>query len=211
MQQITHPMLTSLLILSCALPCVANTITHQQRVAYHEAGHVIASILLGVEFDYVSTEVKTKKGHFFENGEKVEIEASYTEGIVWSDSRRKELNQQVMSGILDIREAIVAMAGPLAESVLVGKVDEEVKNGATDDEQLIRAACRSAYAHGKPIEEWKPTTLEARLGEAFWQEATILVKRNWRAVEDVARALLDRERLTRQEAEVIVRDRKNKN
>lgn len=184
-------------------------ISKKQRVAFHEAGHVVMSILLNVEFEYVSMETKYKKGFVLENGEKVAIEARYTEGIVWSEEYKYKLNSQVLSGIIDIKEALVAIAGPMAEAIKVEEFDQITLDSAQNDYQYIRVPFRAALSYGRPFEQWSSnsTKMEQDFISSLNKEALPILKKNWIYVENIAYALLEKEILTRNDALRIIKSK----
>lgn len=176
----------------------------REREAYHEAGHAVARVLLGLPFVAVSIERKTKRGFHVENGRKIPVEYILTEGISWADDYTEAVNADLRAGKLDLREAVAAMAGPSAEAQLVGCIDETAQQGAQNDMQQIGAACRAAMASGKPPEHWTPTEMEGDFIRAAAGEAAALLGVHWPKVEALAAALLQHRRLTREQAARIV-------
>ena len=162
-----------------------------KRIAYHEAGHAVAGYLLDVQFKAVSILHKKKNGYMIEAGQKVPTEFSFSEGIIWPEEKTERINSELMTGKLDIREAIVCMAGPTAEALFVGgELDEETRQGAMTDTNYISACCRAAMMPGKSFEAWKPAQMEEPIINAIGLQALDLVSRLWDHVQAIARALL---------------------
>lgn len=91
-------------------------VSREERAAYHQAGHIVACVLLDVPF----------KAATLERMERGEYQAEW------------------QSGKLDLREAVAAMAGPTAETLRIGgKVDEAVRQGVLQDAAEIVECCHA--------------------------------------------------------------------
>ncbi|HQO64715.1 MAG TPA: hypothetical protein PK528_13985 [Syntrophorhabdus sp.] len=176
----------------------------RERKAYHEAGHVVTFILLMLPFESVSLREKREDKFDIKNGEKVPVTHTYTEGIVWSEEKTKSLNEEVIRGKLDLREAIASVAGPEAEKIFIGGIDDEAQFGAKSDMQAIIVPCRAAISQGLPIENWKVSVMEAPIFNALAKEANILLEENWKCVVAVADALIKYRSLTFDESVNII-------
>lgn len=182
-----------------------NTERRRERKAYHEAGHVVASILLKLSFESVSLREKQEIWYDLKDGEKVPCTHIYTEGITWTEERLKLLNEDQMNAKLDLREAIATMAGPEAEKKYIGgSVDEEARFGANLDLQAIFAPCRAAISPGLPVEQWKISVMEQKMVNALAMQANALLTENWACVEAIADALIKYRSLTYDETEKII-------
>ncbi len=183
----------------------------KKRITFHEAGHVIADIILGLPFEAVSVETKRVHREHFEDGRMVDYLYKETEGVVMGAERLDKTNADIRAGKLDLREAISCMAGPQAEAKIVGEVDDEVIQGATTDIQGITACCRIAAYPDMPIESCPPSEMEDLICDAVAEQAKILLQENWTAVEAVANALNDRKKLSYAEVQAIVNKTKEEN
>lgn len=182
-----------------------NTEAHKKRSAYHEAGHVVADILLGLSFKAVSLRMKEQSKVEIKDGKEQPVIHVYTEGVVWSEERTESVNKDIFDGKLDLREAIADMAGPVAESMLVGKIDDMARLGARDDVQGIMGCCRAALSPGQPIENWTASAMEDDIARAVGAQALELLNENWANVEAVANALMKYRYLTEEEARKLVK------
>jgi hypothetical protein len=176
----------------------------EKRVTYHEAGHVVANLVLGLPFEYVTVKQERKEGKQAENGKWVDMEYLVTEGVALSEEELDRVNDQITSGLLDLRFGISAMAGPQAEANLVGDIDEVVKEAAQSDMQGMRVACRFAVSpRGCPLEQLQHSEIEDFIIPVLAEQADKLLQDNWAAVEAISKALNTRKTLSYAEAAKI--------
>lgn len=166
---------------------------------------MVVDILLGLSFDAVSLREKQQAAFEVKDGRKTPVVHIYTEGVVWSEERTESVNKDIFEGKLDLREAIASMAGPTAEAMLVGKIDEIARLGAQSDVQGISGCCRAAISPGQPIENWTNSAMEHDIVGAVSVQALELLKENWTSVETVANALMKYTYLTEEEARKLVK------
>jgi hypothetical protein len=176
-----------------------------RRVAFHEAGHAVADLLLGLSFNAVSimpecTMIKTSQ-----NGREIPIEKICPVGVSLPQERKDKNTRELGAGILDLREAISTMAGPQAEAISVGEIDKETNEGAKIDMAYIMMCCRAAIFPGIPWEQRPPCAMELDIIRILSEQAQILLRENWAAVEAVAGALLKRQCLSYSEVEALIK------
>ena len=176
-----------------------------KRIAFHEAGHVVMNLLLGLPFEAVSVEYSQENVYEVNNGQKTPVVQIFTKGVTWSEKRTKSVNKNILAGVLDLREALSSMAGPQAEAMIVNKIDEDTLLGAQNDIQSIAACCRAAVAPDEPIENWKSTIMESQILQAVALQALEILNQNWASVDAVANALLERKSLTYSEAKTLIK------
>ena len=164
---------------------------------------MVMNLLLGLPFEAVSIKKIQQERYKYSNGQKIPLTYLVTEGVTWPKNRTESVNKNIMTGILDLREALASMAGPQAEAISVGKIDKDAQFGAQTDIQFIAACCRAAVAPGEPIADWKPTIMEEQILQAVALQAVDLLMQNWAGVESVANALFERKSLTYSEAEAL--------
>jgi hypothetical protein len=172
----------------------------RRRAAFHEAGHAVANVILGLPFEAVSIREKRDQGTMLKNGQEVSVELIYTEGLIWSPQWTDSVNKELEAGKLDLREAISAMAGPQAEAMLIGEIDEEVRKAADLDMNGIAACCRIAVSPGVPLDRLPRSVMEDDILQALAKQAKELLREKWTAVEAVANELLKRDYLPYSEA-----------
>ena len=146
-----------------------------EEVAYHEAGHVVVGHSLGVELASVDILRDGEGG----NGHSVFNVPRWFRPSAPLDERRRRYAEAVV---------ITFLAGPIAEARIAGFSNLE----------------GSGYDLDAVAREWlrllePPERHEARLA-GLSQQAQQLVDQNWPAIEKLARALLERRRLTGAEA-----------
>ena len=156
-------------------------VTDLERVAYHEAGHAVAGFLLRRSFAYVTIE-------------------SAADSLGHCDfAPLDSLLGQIIDGagdhaIAELRRGLITvLAGPAAEERFAGPYDLA---GEDDTEQAVDLASVIAA-----------TPNEARaLAEAAFDEARGLwsIAAQWAAVAALAAALLERNRLSYEEARALV-------
>jgi ATP-dependent Zn protease len=176
----------------------------KERVAYHEAGHAVMNILLMLPFNMVSIRNIEKKAFQIENGQKVPVIQICTEGVTFPEKRVKSANEDIIAGKLDLREAISNMAGPEAEKIFIGGIDEAAQFGAKNDIQTICVCCRAAISQGKSKESLIVSTMEQSILNGVAMQTNELLKKNWTKVEAVASALNVKRRLSEEDVRQII-------
>ncbi|MCX7003947.1 MAG: hypothetical protein NTV22_11840, partial [bacterium] len=63
-----------------------------KRTVYHEAGHAVMDVLLGLPFVKVSIEMKQKEGYQVEQGRAQRMTYYYTDGVVWNAAHTDAVN-----------------------------------------------------------------------------------------------------------------------
>lgn len=166
--------------------------------AYHQAGHAVVSLLLGLPFKYVSAEAKSDL--VVENG--CARSVGYIEGLVIGPQRKTAIREiRGKQGLLDLREALSAVAGPKAEEMArgAGFVRSPVPEPDYED---VACACRSALAG---TEVTTGGGLESGMVAALKAQAETLLCKHWDGVEAVAAALERDVCVSRRSVERIVR------
>jgi ATP-dependent Zn protease len=183
---------------------MSDEVTEIRRAAYHEAGHAVINLLYGLPFQIISLKTEEKLAYQIENGQKVAVMLTYTKGIVFPDERLYSVNKALMSGILDIKEALSLMAGPVAEIIFLGKYDDQAKIGAREDLQAIACCCRAAMSGSNRPEDWKELPeMEKFMISAITTGANRLLKDNWTSVKAIAEILIEKKELGYTEASRI--------
>ena len=175
----------------------------RDRIAYHESGHVVINLLMGLPFDEVSIDNYQKDVYQDIDGQREKLIYVLTKGVTWPKTRTESVNKNALAGNLDLREVLSSMAGPEAETMFVGKIDDEAQLGAKSDFQTIMVCCRAAVSLGRPIADWKPTIMEEKIVRAVALQARDILEKNWGRVEVIANALIERKKLTYLEAESL--------
>ena len=173
-----------------------NKPSYKWRVAYHEAGHAVVALIYGLPFHGVSLAKKQEVAYQFEGGKKIPYLMFYTAGIDFPKERLASLNEELVAGILDIKEALALMAGPVAEHQFVGKMDEEVAIGRRSDVQGITGCCRAAVSGSGDFSKWEPLPeMEEHMVLAISLGAYVLIKENWASVKAIAERLHSKKEL----------------
>jgi hypothetical protein len=177
-----------------------------KSITYHEAGHAVADIILGVPFDAVSVETKRMSQTHYRDGVPVVMTQRYQDGVSWPKEYSAAVNADLDAGKLDLKLSLAYMAGPQAQAMVVGKMTEEVAYGATLDKWPIIDCCRMALApKGTTAQQLQtPSVMEGPILDALAKQAEELLKANWDKVAAVADALNERKRLTYAEVKAIV-------
>ena len=156
------------------------------RTAYHEAGHAIASYVLGVPFlkvsiisygDYLGMVEHDKEGHD-------RCLDSITNGEI--DYDNEALN-------MVCNKLTVYFSGRVAEEIYTGK---QVEISGDDYEMAVDILFHMGYTD---------------MNEQFYvyhEKAINLIKNNWPSVEAVATALLENKELSRKDIDGILRNKK---
>lgn len=169
----------------------------QKRVTYHEAGHAVANVLLGLPFKEVA--VESEKKLLLMLGRIMRWD--FTVGVVFEEERKMKLRVCFEHGVLDMREGVSFVAGPKAEEMLLGKTDEEWSTGSAADFNGIREVCRVAVTADSQTGKCE---MEDGIVAALCSQAEVLLRKNWAAVEAVANELNRRRRLSFKEVVRIV-------
>jgi hypothetical protein len=114
------------------------------------------------------------------------------------------IKEERLEGKLDLRDGISSMAGPDAEAMLIGERDEKAQEGALTDIIRITNSCRVAAEPGVPLEKLTHCEMENNIIQALSIQAIDLLKKNWTAVEAVAKELMKREYLSYSEVVELV-------
>lgn len=181
-----------------------NVVTDQTRIAYHEAGHAVVSLHLKLPFTAVSLRTLEIPMNTFKNGQIVNEIHIVTEGIIWPNERKEKASKDALAGLLDLREAVVSMAGPICEVMIVGTRDQKATLAAQGDLKGIMISCRAAMYPGKPSQEWESVKMEDDLINAVTTQAADLLTEKWDSVVAVATLLLEKEYLKYSEVVEIV-------
>jgi hypothetical protein len=177
----------------------------RERYAYHEAGHAVMDLLLMLPFNAVSVKRVERPNYLYKNGQKLPINDMVIEGVNWTKERRESINKNVFTGILDLREALNCMAGPEAEAIFIGEIDDSVRHGATIDMEKITISCRAAISRGQPPENWKVSLMGEGIIKSIALQARDLLERNWVSVVAVADALLKYRYLSYEKVKSLMR------
>jgi peptidase M41-like protein len=155
----------------------------QERIAHHEAGHAVASIVLGGTFRFVT--IEPKPGALGEVrhrpwGKKFQPEVEVTSRI------RTQVENAIKS----------SLAGTYAEKLFTGRWDH---HGATVD-----------YHQAYELAEFIAGSPDAVIPYMSWMEVCtadlVCTSRHWATIQALAAELLRRTRLTYAEARQVVAD-----
>lgn len=156
--------------------------SHLEYVAYHEAGHAVAAVRLGVPFHHVTIEPEEGSlGHL--------LHKRYSRGFLDACSNGYlSPNQEHRLDAL----TVVCFAGPEAERRIRGRYNHQ---GAAQD-----------YAHAQEFACDRRTRFQSEDADrAYYRWRRVVARdfiqdeRTWLYVESVADALLDRQRLSSNE------------
>lgn len=153
----------------------------RRHAAYHEAGHVIADLVFGYRFTFVTIRAE---------------DAGEYEGVVYGGTQGRAQDL-----------AIVQLAGIVASARIAGsdpweyppRFDDDNTDIATSDTFLDNWAAFLSRTFGGSsgrIQLWDETEKKTR----------VLVDQNWRAIEIIAGTLLDRETLSYNDVIRILKD-----
>ena len=160
--------------------------TSREDVAYHEAGHAVAH--WRHDYDRPVDKVTVKPGE----GYLGRVESTLPPQVMAAIDRGEEWTAEV-DGLIG-REVIATLAGPAAEARHRGR---ENPAGAGSDHRTVMGF---AYRCG----------MEGDLAAAFFEyrnlRARQLVEVNWKLIEAVAAALLERETLSGDECWAVIRE-----
>ena len=154
----------------------------RRHTAYHESGHVIADLVSGYRFTFVTIRPD-------ESGE--------YEGVVYGSTRGRARDL-----------AVVQLAGIVASARMSGYDPWENPPRFDDDSTDIATA-------GNFVDNWaaflKKTYGESSVREKLWEEiensTRLLVDQNWKSIEVIAGALLEKETLAYDDVVRILKDR----
>jgi len=175
---------------------VSGELADIRRTAYHEAGHAVVNLIYGLPFQTISLKTEQRLAYQIEDGRKVSVMLTYSIGIVFPEARLDLVNKTLMAGILDIKEALSLLGGPVAEHMFVGKNDGQTQVGARQDVQAIACCCRAAMSASSRLEDWKEfPQMEDYMLAAIAAGAESLIKENWASVKAIAESLIEKEEL----------------
>jgi hypothetical protein len=160
-------------------------ITQLERTAYHEAGHVVAHFVVDVGFRYVTiTPSGDALGHV----------KTYLYG--------KKFREDIENGSYTLRESnrvgkdiVIYFAGNEADKKFCGRYNHQ--GSSADFHDLVGLAMRIA-GEGKALEaylKWLRLRAQDLISRAD----------NWLAVQRVAESLLEKKKLTNEEATDVIR------
>jgi hypothetical protein len=180
----------------------------KKRVAIHEAGHTVMHLLVGQSFEKVTLAKDKISISGIGDGEKVDATATTGGGVYVEDQKTIEAqDKEVLSGILNIKDGLVSMAGPVAEALFVGKIDNETEAASAYDLGRIKMCCRAAINNGiSDFGKWKGMyEMETAMVNAFSLGAQELLKKHWNCVNAISDTLIERETLSYVEVLEIAR------
>ena len=155
---------------------------HRKHTAYHEAGHVIADLSFGYRFTFVTIRPE---------------ESEEYEGVVYGSTRGRASNL-----------AVVQLAGIVASAKAAG-YDPWADPPRFDDDSADIATADNFIGNWTAF--LQKTYGEASYKEQLWIETENttrqLVDRNWNAIEVIARALMEKETLSYEDAIAILREK----
>ena len=156
-------------------------------LAYHEAGHAVTAVALGIALEGVSI-ISDE-----ESEGRASSSAAYAD---WLANLEFDDSLEPEERTATYRAAAVSIyAGALSEELLTGKSvafgDAKYEGDTNSLSDILLRLCDD------------PTCLE-RLDSELMTETRALLTRHWSAVEGVAAALLEREELTGEEVKRIV-------
>jgi hypothetical protein len=142
-----------------------------RATAFHEAGHAVVGLVLGMRFEYISIESDENDGFY---------------GITWWDEVRFFDEEEKACASAEVFEIAIrrAFAGEMAEGQAGCPIDEI---GGSRDHMHVRML--TVGLPGTPEER------TARLATLKRETRDLLVRR-WEAVEVLAAALLERGRMS---------------
>src|SRR5512136_2365128 len=143
----------------------------RRHTAYHESGHVIADIVSGYRFKFVTIKPDEFEGY---------------DGVVYGNAKGRASDL-----------AVVQLAGIVASAKMIGCDPWENPYLFDDNSADITAASNF-------IDNWinflSKTYGESSYRKKMWDDSKnkteLLVNKNWKPIEVIAGALLDRETLT---------------
>ena len=160
---------------------IQETELSRRHTAYHESGHVIADLVSGYRFTFVTVRPD-------ESGE--------YEGVVYGSTRGRARDL-----------AVVQLAGIAASAKMSGYDPWENPSRFDDDSADIATA-------GNFVDNWAAFLLktygESSVKEKLWDEVEkktrLLVDENWKPIEVIAGALLEKETLAYDDVIRILKD-----
>ena len=167
-------------------------------IAFHEAGHAVSAIVLGMDLKSVDIKVRA-----LPNG---------MTSVGFTDSGRVAVEDITGKGVDVVMPHLVhSMAGPFAEASINERASEfSGHHGDVEDAKRLAAFSLCEFVETEEgmqitIEELKKneTQLNSLIHSAV-QSAIQLVEANWRAIVRVADLLVERKELTGAEVAAIV-------
>ncbi len=149
------------------------------RTAYHEAGHAVAYLAYGLDFDYVS--IMPEK-----------IDGKSLNGVVRRLSPVREIPRFPQEVDLYVSRVISALyAGGISASLFAG--DHQSSDASKGSDYLkIKNLCEKR-------DRWRCPPIDGQRGDRYlmerYQESYELIKSHARLVEAIAQALLSRQKL----------------
>lgn len=156
-----------------------------RRIAYHEAGHVVAAVVLGHQFDYVVIDPESPVAP--KTGDRTPHNLMWTDGV---------LDEEMTLPLAENR-ALFAFAGDAADMHLIGgRPPGEMFDHGGDYCEAFRGAVRMF-----PENRERHAFLDRMEDRA---RAFVREPLRWRQIQAVAEALLTRHKLSGTEAAEII-------
>jgi hypothetical protein len=153
----------------------------RRHAAYHAAGHVIADLLFGFRFRFVTIRADESGGD---------------DGAICGNTRGRARDL-----------AVVQLAGVAASAKMRG-LDSWEKPDAFDDNNADRAAARNFIDNwaGFLFRTYGESSLKTQLQNEIEKKTRLLVDQNWKPIAIIADALLERETLSYDDVIRVLRD-----
>lgn len=166
----------------------------------------MASLVYGLPFQSISLSREKNMAPQFADGRKPGV-LTYTIGITIPEERFDSINQKMMAGVLDVKEAMTWLAGPFSEYGFVGELYDQDDMWEREEVRAIRACCRAAMSGSSDPEKWQGfAEMERELIVAIGAGAQHLLKGNWESIKAVAHRLLEKQELDYAEAAKIAEE-----
>jgi ATP-dependent Zn protease len=163
--------------------------TELEKTAYHEAGHAVLAVLLGVGLKAAGV------------------------SIVPHEPDREGMNKVPSLGhcAVDMNDSVkmfqfvsICLAGHVAQNLFRPRSSHWLELGGRGSDFYRAVTVLEASRKSKSIEDGRWTDSYIRIVQ---KETKKLLRKQWHAVQTLASALLERKTLTGQEAEAIVKEK----